>query len=262
MLSVENLCVSYDGVEVLKNFNLQVPDGEIVALVGESGSGKSTVIRAIFNILSSDGEIKNGEIHLDGESLVGKTIKEWRDIRGKKMAMIFQDSGAMLNPIRKIKGQFIEYIQIHQPMSKKEAHQKAVEMLRSTNLQDPERVMNSYPFQLSGGMRQRVGVAMAMTFSPKVLLADEPTSALDATTQKLIVEEMMQLRDKHNMSIILVTHNLGVAVHMSDRILVLQNGELVEEGTSYDIVNSPKHKYTRQLLDTVPELEATDRWHC
>ena len=204
----------------------------------------------------------DGQISLDGVSLLDKTIAQWRDIRGKEIAMIFQDSGAMLNPIRKIKGQFIEYIRIHQPMSKQEAHKKAVEMLLSTNLQDPKRVMNSYPFQLSGGMRQRVGIAMAMTFTPKILLADEPTSALDATTQKLIVEDMMALRKQHNMSIVLVTHNLGVAAHMADRILVMQDGEIVEQGTSYDIINAPQHAYTKQLLDTVPELEEEDRWHC
>ncbi len=262
MLSVDNLCVSYLGKEVLKNFSLQLEQGEVVALVGESGSGKSTAIRAMFSLLSHEGVITDGQISLDGASLLDVSISQWQDIRGKKIAMIFQDSGAMLNPIRKIKGQFIEYIRIHSAMTKQEAYQKASEMLLSTNLQDPERVMNSYPFQLSGGMRQRVGIAMAMTFNPKVLLADEPTSALDATTQKLIVEDMMALRDKHNMSIVLVTHNLGVAAHMADRILVMQDGCIVEQGTSYDIVHNPQHPYTKQLLDTVPELEATDRWHC
>lgn len=262
MLSVDNLCVSYLDQTVLKNFTLQMNEGEIVALVGESGSGKSTAIRAMFSLLSHEGRIDSGRICLDDENLLDKTAEQWRDIRGKKIAMIFQDSGAMLNPIGKIKGQFMEYIRLHQPMSKQAAYEKAVEMLRATNLQDPVRVMNSYPFQLSGGMRQRVGVAMAMTFNPKVLLADEPTSALDATTQKRIVDEMMELRDKHHMSIVIVTHNLGVAAHMADRILVMQNGEVVEQGTSFDIVHNPQHPYTKQLLDTVPELEATDRWHC
>ncbi len=267
MLNVNNLCVSYAGQEVLKNFSLELQQGEVVALVGESGSGKSTVVRAIFSLLSHEGDITDGHISLDGDSLLDKTPVQWREIRGKRIAMIFQDSGAMLNPISKIKGQFIEYIRIHQNMSKQAAHDKAVEMLLSTNLQDPKRVMNSYPFQLSGGMRQRVGIAMAMTFNPTILLADEPTSALDATTQKLIVEEMMELRKKHGMSIILVTHNLGVAAHMADRILVLQDGEIVEQGKSYDIVHAPQHPYTKQLLDTVPELETAEmevaeRWHC
>ncbi|WP_409967740.1 ABC transporter ATP-binding protein [Bengtsoniella intestinalis] len=262
MFSVDNLSVSYLDQAVLKNFTLKMNQGEIVALVGESGSGKSTAIRAMFSLLSHEGRIDSGSVCLDGESLLDKTAEQWRDIRGKKIAMIFQDSGAMLNPIAKIKGQFVEYIRIHSSMTKAEAVAKAKEMLLSTNLQDPDRVMDSFPFQLSGGMRQRVGVAMAMTFNPKVLLADEPTSALDATTQKLIVDEMMELRDKHQMSIVIVTHNLGVAVHMADRIFVMQNGEVVEQGTSYDIVHNPQHPYTKQLLDTVPELEATDRWHC
>ena len=267
MLNVDNLCVSYAGKEVLKNFSLQLQQGEVVALVGESGSGKSTAVRAIFSLLSHEGDITDGHISLDDDSLLDKTTNQWRDIRGKKIAMIFQDSGAMLNPIRKIKGQFIEYIRIHESMSKHDAYEKAIEMLRVTNLQDPKRVMNSYPFQLSGGMRQRVGVAMAMTFNPTLLLADEPTSALDATTQKLIVDEMMELRKKHNMSIILVTHNLGVAAHMADRILVMQDGVVVEQGASHDIVNNPQHAYTKQLLDTVPELETAEgegaeQWHC
>ncbi len=248
MLSVDNLCVSYLGKEVLKNFSLQLDQGEVVALVGESGSGKSTAIRAMFSLLSHEGVITDGQISLDGASLLDVSISQWQDIRGKKIAMIFQDSGAMLNPIRKIKGQFLEYIRIHSAMTKQEAYQKASEMLLSTNLQDPERVMNAYPFQLSGGMRQRVGIAMAMTFNPKVLLADEPTSALDATTQKLIVEDMMALRDKHNTSIVIVTHNLGVAIHMADRIVVMKDGCIVEQGTSYDIVHTPQHPYTKQLL--------------
>lgn len=256
MLNVENLCVSYLEKDVLKDFSLQLNEGEIVALVGESGSGKSTAVRAIFSLLSHEGNIKSGSISLDGESLLNKSTSQWREIRGKKIAMIFQDSGAMLNPIAKIKGQFIEYLRLHQSMTKQEAYEKAVEMLVSTNLSDPERVMNSYPFQLSGGMRQRVGIAMAMSFNPGILLADEPTSALDATTQKQIVLEMMRLREEHQTSIIMVTHNLGVAAHMADRILVMQDGLVVEEGTSYDIINRPQNNYTKQLLAAIPEMEA------
>ncbi len=262
MLDVKNLCVSYAGKEVLKDFNLHMNQGEVIALVGESGSGKSTAIRAIFSLLSHEGSVETGEVTLDGKSLLGLSPDQWREIRGNKIAMIFQDSGAMLNPIRKIKGQFVEYIRLHQSMTKAEAYEKAIEMLRITNLQDPERVMNSYPFQLSGGMRQRVGVAMAMTFRPKLLLADEPTSALDATTQKVIVEEMMALREKYHMGIVLVTHNLGVAAHMADRILVMQNGLVVESGTANDVIYRPKHAYTKQLLDAIPKAKEDPLCHC
>lgn len=255
MLRVTNLSVSYLSKPVLRDFNLSVKKGEIVALVGESGSGKSTAIRAIFSLLSREGKITQGEVCLRGEPLHEKTAREWQEIRGTQMAMILQDAGAMLNPLGKIKGQFVEYLRLHDNLTKKQAYDRAVEMLAATNLSDPERVMQSYPFQLSGGMRQRVGIAMAMAFHPAILLADEPTSALDATTQKQIVEEMMALRQKHNTTIIMVTHNLGVAAYMADRILVMQNGQVVEAGTTHEIIHTPQHPYTKQLLEAVPAVE-------
>ncbi len=259
MLSVENLCVSYDDNIVLKNFELSIEKGEIVAIVGESGSGKSTAIRAILFLLANKGKITNGNIIFEGNNLLHNTNDEWNRIRGREISMVFQDSGAMLSPIRKIKSQFIEYVRIHSNISRKAAYKECVNMLRSTNLIDPERVMNSYPFQLSGGMRQRVGIAIAMIFKPKLLLADEPTSALDATTQKQIVEEMMKLRTKNNTSIILVTHNLGVAAHMADKIIVMKEGRIVESGSAASIINMPKHKYTRELINTMPDLERKER---
>lgn len=256
MFEMQQLYVSYGRRQVLENFNLCINKGEIVALVGESGSGKSTAIRAAFSLLPYEGSITQGDILLHGESLLEKSTTQWAAIRGKQIAMIFQDSGAMLNPIGKIKWQFIEYLRLHKHMSKKEAHQKAIDMLAATHLSNPERVMNAYPFQLSGGMRQRVGIAMAMVFNPGVLLADEPTSALDATTQKQIILEMMQLRDKYNTTIIIVTHNLGVAAYMADRILVMQDGRIVEQGSSSDIINQPQHSYTKKLLKAVPKAKA------
>ncbi len=255
MLRVTNLSVSYLSKPVLHDFNLAVKQGEIVALVGESGSGKSTAIRAIFSLLSREGKITQGEVRLHGQDLLQKSDREWQHIRGKHMTMIFQDAGAMLNPLGKIKGQFVEYLRLHDNLTKQQAYDKAVAMLAATNLSDPERVMNSYPFQLSGGMRQRVGIAMAMAFNPAILLADEPTSALDATTQKQIVLEMMELRQKFNTTIIMVTHNLGVASFMADRILVMQNGEVVEAGTTHEIIHTPQHPYTKQLLEAVPAME-------
>lgn len=168
--------------------------------------------------------------------------------------MIFQDSGAMLNPIRKIGSQYIEYIQKHEKLSHKAAEEKAMAMLEAMRLSEPERIMKSYSFQLSGGMRQRVGIAMAMTFEPELLLADEPTAALDVTTQAQIVRQMMELRKNHGTSIILVTHNLGVAAYMSDRIVVMQNGSIVEEGDRRKILEQPGCAYTRKLLAAVPNM--------
>jgi peptide/nickel transport system ATP-binding protein len=169
--------------------------------------------------------------------------------------MIFQDCGGTLNPVRKIGSQFVEYIRTHRSMSKKEAWDLAVHMLENMRLPDGETIMNYYPHQLSGGMCQRVGIAMAMTFEPKILLADEPTSALDVTTQAEIVRQMMELRKEHGTSIILVTHNLGVAAYMADQLLVMQNGKVVDHGTSQEVIAHPTSDYTKTLLESVPEME-------
>ena len=176
-------------------------------------------------------------------------------IRGTELSMIFQDCGAMINPIRKIGNQFIEYIRMHENMSKEEASKKAINMLEQMMLPNPENIMKSYPFQLSGGMRQRVGIAMAMTFNPKLLIADEPTSALDVTTQSQIIRNMLELREKFNTGIIMVTHNLAVAAYISDKIIVMKDGKIVEQGSRDDILNYPKHDYTKSLLEAVPGWE-------
>ena len=168
--------------------------------------------------------------------------------------MISQDSGGTLNPIRKIGKQFVEYIQTHSKMSAKEAEEKAKDMFSKVNLPDPEIIMKSYPHQLSGGMKQRVGIAMALTFHPKIILADEPTSALDVITQAQIVKEIMDLRKKFDTSIIMVTHNLGVAAYISDKIIVMQNGKIVDAGDKNAVIENPKSEYTKKLLAAVPEI--------
>ena len=169
--------------------------------------------------------------------------------------MIFQDCGGTLNPIRRIGSQFVEYIRIHTDISKQEAWDKARSMLEKMRLPDSENIMKSYPHQLSGGMRQRVGIAIAMTFNPELLLADEPTSALDVTTQAQIVREMMELRDRFGTGIIIVTHNLGVAAYMADQLIVMQHGKVVDRGTRDEVMDHPTSEYTRNLLQSVPELE-------
>ena len=183
-----------------------------------------------------------------------KLDEEWRKLRGTEMSMIFQDSGAMINPVRRIGAQYVEYIRAHENISKKDAFDKGVEMLEKMRLPSGDNIMRSYPFQLSGGMRQRVGIAMAMTFQPKLLLGDEPTSALDVTTQAQIVRQMMELRENYNTSIIVVTHNIGVAAYMSDKIIVMKNGRVVEQGDREHILHHPTEEYTKNLLASVPAL--------
>ena len=256
MLEIKDLAVQYGNqVPTIEHFNLSMKKGEIISVVGESGSGKTTVIRAVLGALAGAGRITSGDILFHGESLLKNSKSDWRKIRGSKMSMIFQDCGGTLNPIRKIGSQYVEYIRTHESMTKQEAWQKAVTMLTKMRLPDAENIMNSYPYQLSGGMRQRVGIAMAMTFNPELLLADEPTSALDVTTQAQIVRQMMELRDDFGTGIIIVTHNIGVAAYMADQLIVMHHGKVVDHGTKEEVLNNPTSDYTKKLLEAVPEME-------
>lgn len=194
------------------------------------------------------------KLQIPSRSEQKKLDEEWRKLRGTEMSMIFQDSGAMINPVRRIGAQYVEYIRAHENISKKDAFDKGVEMLEKMRLPSGENIMRSYPFQLSGGMRQRVGIAMAMTFQPKLLLGDEPTSALDVTTQAQIVRQMMELREKYNTSIIVVTHNIGVAAYMADKIIVMKDGRIVDSGDRDQILNHPSCEYTKNLLASVPAM--------
>ena len=256
MLEIKDLAVQYGNqAPTIEHFNLSMKKGEIISVVGESGSGKTTVIRPVLGALSGAGRVTSGDILYHGESLLKNSKSDWRKIRGSKMSMIFQDCGGTLNPIRKIGSQYVEYIRTHQSMTKKEAWDKAVSMLTKMRLPDAENIMNSYPYQLSGGMRQRVGIAMAMTFNPELLLADEPTSALDVTTQAQIVRQMMELRDDFGTGIIIVTHNIGVAAYMADQLIVMHHGKVVDHGTREEVLNNPTSDYTKKLLEAVPEME-------
>lgn len=254
MLEIKNITISYKDRPTVKNFSMTLDQGKIASLVGESGSGKTTVIRAVLGLLAGGGRVTEGDILFEGQSLLKNTPAQWRKLRGTDISMIFQDSGAMLNPTRKIGVGFVEYIRTHEDIGKAEAWKKGAAMLERMRLPNGENIMNSYPFQLSGGMRQRVGIAMAMTFQPKLLLADEPTSALDVTTQAQIVRQMMELRDEFGTSIIVVTHNLGVAAYMSDWIVVMRQGEITDCGSRDDILGGNRSDYTRKLLDAVPSL--------
>lgn len=254
LLEINDIDVSYDDKPTVQDFSLKLDEGQICSLVGESGSGKTTVIRAVLGLLPGSGKVTKGDILYEGRSLLEYTAKEWRDLRGSEISMIFQDSGAMMNPTKKIGKVFVEYIRTHKSVSKAEAWDMGVKMLEKMRLPDGENVMRSYPFQLSGGMRQRVGIAMAMTFQPKLLLADEPTSALDVTIQAQIVRQMMELREEYGTSIIIVTHNLGVAAYMSDYLVVMRMGKMEDEGTRDHILAATDNEYTQKLLAAVPSI--------
>ena len=254
MLEIKNATISYKNVPTVQDFNLNMKPGQIISLVGESGSGKTTVIRAVLGLLPGGGKVTSGDITFEGTSVLSYSSEQWRKIRGADISMIFQDSGAMMNPTRKIGDVFIEYIKTHEKISKKDAWDKGVQMLERMRLPSGDNIMCSYPFQFSGGMRQRVGIAMAMTYQPKLLLADEPTSALDVTTQAQIVRQMLNLRDTYGTGIIVVTHNLGVAAYMSDYIVVMKNGRMEDQGNRDYILHESENAYTKTLLDAVPSL--------
>ncbi|AKA67642.1 ABC transporter ATP-binding protein [Clostridium scatologenes] len=259
LLDINNVSIKYRGQEpTVKNINMSVNSKEIIGIVGESGSGKSTLIRAILGLLPKGASICSGDIIFKDKNLLKYSKKEWQEIRGNRMAMIFQNAGGSLTPIKKIGDQFIESIRSHSSITKADAYEKAVHMLGKMRLPDTERIMNSYPFELSGGMKQRVAIAMAMTMEPEILLADEPTSALDVTVQAQVVRQMMELKNNFNTSIIIVTHNMGVAAYMCDKIGVIHKGELVEWGTKEQVIDNPKCEYTKKLLAAIPELEGSN----
>jgi len=254
LLEIKNVDISYGKRLIVRDSNLTLDKGEICSIVGESGSGKTTVIRAVLGLLAGGGRVTAGDIVYEGRSLLTLSDREWRALRGHDISMIFQDSGAMMNQTRLIGNTYVEYIRTHEKISKKDAWDKGAEMLGRMRLPDPDRIMRSYPFQLSGGQRQRVGIAMGMTYQPKLLLADEPTSALDVTTQAQIVRQMMELRDEYGTSIIIVTHDLGVASYMADKIVVMKSGEIEDQGTREHILHDTGNAYTRKLMDAVPSL--------
>ena len=254
LLDIKDIDVSYGKMLTVKDCSITLDQGQICSVVGESGSGKTTVIRAVLGLLPGGGKVTRGDIVYEGRSLLTLNKRQWRALRGHDISMIFQDSGAMMNQTRLIGGSFVEYIRTHEKISKKDAWRKGADMLARMRLPDPDRIMRSYPFQLSGGMRQRVGIAMGMTYRPKLLLADEPTSALDVTTQAQIVRQMMELRDEYGTSIIVVTHDIGVAAYMADNVVVMKDGRIEDQGPREYILNASTNAYTRKLIGAVPSL--------
>ena len=255
ILTVENYSITYDGVKnAVDRVSLRVEEGEIVSIVGESGSGKSTLLHGILGLLPRSAAAK-GAVRVLGRALAEMKPAELRKLRGEEVAMIFQDTGRYMNPTSRIGAQFRQYLRCHGDYSNPECDAQALDLLRRVHLADAERVLRSYPFELSGGMRQRVGIAMAMALKPRLLLADEPTSALDVTVQAQIVRQMIDLREKYGTTIILVTHNRGVAAYMSDRVGVMRGGALVELGPTERVIHAPRDEYTRKLLGAVIELD-------
>ena len=253
ILNLKNLSVSYGDINILKDIDLSLKKGEILGIVGESGSGKSTLIKSIMGILDENASI-DGEINFEGKDLASLYLKDYRKIKGKEISMIFQNPTEYFNPTRKISKQFIETIRSHNDISKQEIQKKSINTFKFLGLQDGKKIWNSYPFELSGGMNQRVAIALSIMLEPKILLADEPTSALDVTVQAQVVKELLKLRQKLNTSIILVTHNIGVASYMSHNIGVMYGGRIIEYGESEELINNPKHPYTKMLINSVPVI--------
>ena len=230
--------------------------GEIVGIVGESGSGKSMTAMAIAGLLRRHDMEKKGEIIFEGKELLHASRSEVRKYQGDTIGMIFQEPMTSLNPVKRIGWQVEESLRIHRPgLSKQERYQKAIESLRSVELAEPERVYKKYPHELSGGMRQRVMIASAMICEPKLLIADEPTTALDVTIQLQIVKLLQRLNQEKQTAILFISHDLSLVKRLCDRIVVMHNGDIVEEGSTQDIFYQPKEEYTKQLIQAIPKLE-------
>ena len=262
LLEVKNLCVNfgtYGGeVKAVRGVTFDLHKGETLAIVGESGSGKSVACKTIMRILSSNGYIKDGQILFDGKDLTKISEKDMEKVRGKDIAMIFQDPMTSLNPTMTIGKQIMEPIIKHQGFSKEDARKRALELIELVGISDAEKRFKQYPHQFSGGMRQRIVIAISLACNPKVLIADEPTTALDVTIQAQILELIKDLQEKTGVAVIFITHDLGVVANMADRVAVMYAGKIIEYGTSDDIFYDPKHPYTWGLLGSMPTLDIGD----
>lgn len=258
LLKVDHLQTSFYKDKVLTPFTndvcFTVKEGETVGIVGESGSGKSITALSIMGLLSKSGRVSKGNIYFDGKDLTNLSEKEMEKVRGNEICMIFQDTMSALNPVLTIGNQMIESIKSHQKVDTKTARKKAIEILRKVGLPRAEKIMKEYSFMLSGGMRQRAMIAMALSCEPKLLIADEPTTALDVTIQAQIMDLLKELRDEYNMSIILITHDMGLIAEMADRVLVMYAGEIVEDTDVFSMFNNPRHPYTKALLNSIPKV--------
>lgn len=258
MLEIKNLftCYAVDGSEIkaVDGVSFSIDRAEILGILGESGSGKSTLAYSILRLVAPPGKIVGGEILFDGQDLLKLSEPEMIKIRGAKISMIFQDPFSSLNPVFTVGDQIAEAIQLQQGLKRKEAWQKAIEMLGIVQIKNPAERIKNYPHQFSGGMRQRVMIAMALACNPELLIADEPTTALDVTVQAEILRLLKELQQKFNLSIIYITHNFGIIKHLCDWVVVMQQGRKVEEGRVGEVLGSPKEEYTARLIESLNEL--------
>ena len=242
-------------VKAVNGVSFNLDHGKVLGIVGESGSGKSVTAYSIMQILEKTGKIVSGSIKVDGKELVGIPEREMKNVRGNKISIIFQDPMTSLNPTYTIGHQLMEAILLHTNRNKKQAYDRAVEMLKLVNVNEPEKRMKQYPFEFSGGMRQRVMIAMALACEPDILIADEPTTALDVTIQAQILELMQSLQKELGMAIIMITHDLGVVAQMCDEVIVMYAGSICEQGTADEIFYNPKHEYTKGLMRSIPTVD-------
>ena len=254
LLQYNHVDISYLGQPVIRDVSFSLHSGEILGIVGESGSGKSTLIKAAMGLLGCEGQVTRGDIWFKGKNLPELPPKELRKLCGPELGYIFQSSGSAFCPIRTVGAQLFETMRAHGKITKADFEVQALELLAKLGFDNGKRILESYPFELSGGMQQRVGIAAAMLLNPSVLFADEPTSALDVTIQKQVVEEMLMVRETFGTAIVLVSHNLGVIGAMTDRVLVLENGRCVECGSTRQVLSQPRADYTKALLAAVPRL--------
>lgn len=258
VLEIDKLKVGIndDGIKIaiVNGISFSLDKGETLGIVGESGCGKSMTSLSLMGLLPPGVEWIEGDIRNENLNFKDFKNREWRKIRGKRIAMIFQEPMSSLNPVYTIGKQIMEMVLSHEKISKKQARERALEMLKLVGIPRPEQVLDEYPYQLSGGMRQRVMIAIALSCNPEILIADEPTTALDVTIQAQILELMKKLQDQLHMSIVLITHDLGVVSEMCDRVIVMYAGEIMEESLVVDLFDHPKHPYTKGLLSSLPDI--------
>ena len=251
LLKLDHVTICYNGEPVVQDINLELNKGEILGVVGESGSGKSTIIKAVMGLLGNEGMVTEGDIWYMGSNVVDMPEKELRTLLGPEIAMVFQDSGAALCPIRTVGDQIYESMREHEKISRRECEERAIEMMEKIGLKDGRRVLRSYPFELSGGMNQRVGICISMLQHPSLLLADEQTSALDVTVQKQFMELLIKLKKEKNLAFIFICHDLALVQMFCDRVIVMHDGQVEEEGTPEEIIERPKTEYTKRLIESV-----------
>ncbi len=263
VLDVKDLVISFNAyggmVRAVRGVSFDLKKGETVAIVGESGSGKSVSVKAVMGILPGNAVTDGGSIEYDGMDLTKVSEEDFHKIRGNRIGLIFQDPLSALNPIMKIGKQITEVLHLNKKMKKDEAKAKAIELMNAVGIPDAERRFNQYPFQFSGGMRQRIVIAIALAGDPEILICDEPTTALDVTVQAKILELINTIKVERNLSVIFITHDLGVVANMADRVNVMYAGRIVESGTSEDIFLRPAHPYTWALLSSMPDLLTKDK---